>query len=71
MADYEGNGVDNSPKAVHCPTLGRTFFSLNAVEQHLGVKRHHVLAIIAGVRRSSKGYEFEWYDPEKHPAPAK
>ena len=59
----------NEPKAVYCSTLDKTFPSINKVVGELGIKYLRVMSVLKGVSQSVKGHKFEWYDPEKHPAP--
>ncbi|CAB4156264.1 hypothetical protein UFOVP661_42 [uncultured Caudovirales phage] len=61
--------MNNAPKMIYCSTLNETFTSINDVGRRLGIRRQDLLPMIAKVRKSAKGYEFDWFDPAKHPAP--
>lgn len=61
--------MNNTPRAVYCSTLDRTYNSVNEVGRELGIRRQDLLPMIAKVRKSAKGYEFDWYDPAIHPEP--
>jgi hypothetical protein len=60
---------NNTPKAVYCSTLDKTFPSINSVVKTLGIRYLRVRSVLGGVAKSVNGYNFEWYDPDKHPTP--
>ena len=61
----------SQPKAVYCKTLNRTFPSLSAAQSGVGAKIIRIKAVLDGASKSVKGHQFEWFDPDKHPAPTR
>lgn len=60
---------DNAPKPLFCITMNKTFPSVVSASKALGVSGQRIKYVLAGVAQSIKGHRFEWYDPNKHPAP--
>ena len=63
------NMFSSQPKAVYCKTLNRTFPSLSSAQSGVGAKVVKIKAVLDGAAKSVKGHQFEWYNPDKHPAP--
>jgi hypothetical protein len=61
--------MDTSPKPVYCPEKGITYPSINSITMSLGIKYNKIRNVLAGASKSTKGFSFEWYNPDKHPAP--
>lgn len=49
-------------KRVYCVELARVFYSMDAVEQELGVCHENIAKVCKGKRQTAGGYHWEYYD---------
>ena len=59
--------MQNDPKPVYCAQTEKTYPSIRSACIELNVKYTKMQMVLAKLAKTTRGYSFEWYDPEKHP----